>query len=136
MKYQSSSTHCSKVIYNVKDSDRMINRIMEWQNDKQDKNKFPVDLSTLLQRCFVPSLTEYGPVVIKSPFGTGFDHLVLRTSVSDYSTISLTNFSIRITLTLIRQNPLSNYYLCQVFLFLFCDSGGDFSRVVNVFSLF
>ena len=39
-KYQSSSTHCSKVISKVKVSERR----KEWQNDRQDKNMMPPNL--------------------------------------------------------------------------------------------
>ena len=40
MKYQSSNTHCSKVISKVKVSERRT----EWQNDRQNKNNMPPDL--------------------------------------------------------------------------------------------
>ena len=40
MKYQSSGTHCSKVISKVKVSERRT----ELQNDRQDKNNMPPDL--------------------------------------------------------------------------------------------
>ena len=40
MKYQSSSTHCSKVISKVKVSEMRT----ELQNDRQDKNNMPPDL--------------------------------------------------------------------------------------------
>ena len=48
VKYQSSRTHCSKVISKVKVSERRTEwqnyRITEWQNDRQDKNNMPPDL--------------------------------------------------------------------------------------------
>ena len=48
MKYQSSSTHCSKVISKVKVSERRTelhnDRMTELQNDRQDKNNMPPDL--------------------------------------------------------------------------------------------
>ena len=48
MKYQSSSTHCSKVISKVKVSERRTElqnyRMTELQNDRQDKNNMPPDL--------------------------------------------------------------------------------------------
>ena len=48
MKYQSSSTHCSKVISKVKVSERRTEwhnyRVTEWQNNRQDKNNMPPDL--------------------------------------------------------------------------------------------
>ena len=37
MKYQSSSIHCLKVISKVK----VLDRIAELQNDRQDKNNIP-----------------------------------------------------------------------------------------------
>ena len=48
MKYQSSGTHCSKVISKVKVSERRTElqnyRMTELQNDRQDKNNMPPDL--------------------------------------------------------------------------------------------
>ena len=48
MKYQSSSIHCSKVISKVKVSERRTelqsDRMIELQNDRQDKNNMPPDL--------------------------------------------------------------------------------------------
>ena len=48
MKYQSSSTHYSKVISKVKVSERrkelQNDRMTELQNDRQDKNNMPPDL--------------------------------------------------------------------------------------------
>ena len=56
VKYQSSSTHCSKVISKVKVSERRTelqnDRITELQNDRQDKNNMHKNSSIIIVKTF------------------------------------------------------------------------------------
>ena len=80
MKYLSSSTHCLKVICKVKFSDR----ILECQNDRQDKNNMHPNLRSRVHKkialdCVTTNLSPVAQCVDKHPLGAQKQQLTIVT---------------------------------------------------------